>query len=341
MARHPHQFGQGHVDGTEAHVISQVIRVVDTTPQDQTISPLCPHANKRSHHGPVVDVQPITTPKSAQPLPAIRSYLLGQPPHQHRSHTCLTTSPRHTLTLHTQHMGNALILQPPTQPQIVAVSRVPSHPTKGYTSQHRTAQHDKSEPALGSKEHAIRHSGVSTTLPSPSPRRWQVQLPINKNRAPLAAISQKHPDLAVLHLSRRLAVLPLHSHRPFALLQKPQLIHHQHRLLIPQMLHHVLPQVIPNSVLIPAVPGQQPLHPVGRGITNVRGQLPAILALHRSQQTLQVGQRTLMCLRTTESTRNALVQRPEFSLQSQHFPWFRFPLTHNQPHFASPEVKLT
>ena len=45
--------------------------------------------------------------------------------------------------------------------------------------------------------------------------------------------------------------------------------------------------VVTHPVRIPVVHRQQPLHPIGRGVPSILGQLPPVLALHRPQQSLQ------------------------------------------------------
>ena len=97
------------------------------------------------------------------------------------------------------------------------------------------------------------------------------------------------------------------------------------------MLHHVLPQVVSNRIGVPAIRRQQPLHTIGRGIANILGQLPPILALHRSQQTLQIGQGSLSRLTTTEPSPDALVQRPQPSLPSPYFLSLRYGAAHHRP----------
>ena len=52
------------------------------------------------------------------------------------------------------------------------------------------------------------------------------------------------------------------------LLQEAGLVHHQHPAFIPQMLHHVVLQVITYEIGIPPVGRQQSLHPVGRGVAS-------------------------------------------------------------------------
>ena len=97
------------------------------------------------------------------------------------------------------------------------------------------------------------------------------------------------------------------------------------------MLHHLLPQFVPHPVSIPAVRGQQPLHPVWGSVASMFGQLPTILALHRPQQSLTAGQGSLPRLATAKAARDALVQRLEPRRPLQHILLLQSGWTHNQP----------
>ena len=74
------------------------------------------------------------------------------------------------------------------------------------------------------------------------------------------------------------------------------------------MLDHVGPQVVADPIGVPAHPAEEVLHPVGRGIPGGFGQLPAVLALDRSQQPTQVGQRTAPRLDPAEARRDPSAQ---------------------------------
>ena len=117
------------------------------------------------------------------------------------------------------------------------------------------------------------------------------------------------------------------------MLEKPRLIHYQHPSGIAQMLHHVPLQVVPNLVRVPVVHRQQPLHPIGRSVPSVFGQLPSILALHRPQQSLQIRQNPLTRLTAAETKRDMRVQRLEPSFPLQHFPQRSLPLHQHLTHF--------
>jgi hypothetical protein len=56
------------------------------------------------------------------------------------------------------------------------------------------------------------------------------------------------------------------------------LIDDQHRPVLPQVLHHIVAQVIAHLVLIPHRPGEQVLHPIRAGVPGVLGDRPAVLA---------------------------------------------------------------
>ena len=284
---------------------------------------------------PIVEAWPFAALTSAQTLPLVIGYLLGQPPRCHLRRAALRVGPQRLIVLHRQHITPALLLQPPPQFPVIAVHRIPSYPAKGHTSRHRAADHPLGQLCFGAEGHPFRHTGFPPPRPVRRPFLGQVELPIQKGRAATAAIGQKHPDLTVLHLPRRAAVLPLHPHRLLALLQEPRLIHYQHPSGITQMLHHVPLQVVPNLVRVPVVHRQQPLHPIGRGVPSVFGQLPSILALHRPQQSLQVRQNPLTRLTAAETMGDTSVQRPQLCFLVQRFPQHILSLQQCLTHFQA------
>ena len=172
-------------------------------------------------------------------------------------------NPQRLVILHRQHMGYFLFLQPTPQPAVIAVHRISGHPAKGHANCHRPGNHHLCQLPFGAKDRLCWHAGFPPTLPILRPNPGQVQLPIQKGRAPPAAIYQEHADLTVLHLPRRPAVLPPHPHRLLALLQKPRLIHHQYASGIAQMLHHVPLQVVPHLVSVPLVHPRRRCTPSG------------------------------------------------------------------------------
>jgi hypothetical protein len=86
------------------------------------------------------------------------------------------------------------------------------------------------------------------------------------------------------------------------------LVQHQHRLRVPQVLDHVLPEVVADPVGVPPRAIQQPLHPIRGQLPGLLGQPPAVLALDLAQQPLQVGQCPPPRLHPPEPSTDALVQ---------------------------------
>src|SRR3954453_2284843 len=106
---------------------------------------------------------------------------------------------------------------------------------------------------------------------------------------PLAAgISQEHADLAVLDAPRGTAVLAGHAGRLRALLQKAGLVDDQHRFPIGQGLDHVRATQIARGRLVPLHVREQPLRAPRPRVAEMLGELPAVLAFHRTQQALEI-----------------------------------------------------
>src|SRR3954471_20617909 len=103
-----------------------------------------------------------------------------------------------------------------------------------------------------------------------------------------AGISEEHTDLAVLDAPRRAAVLACHAGRLRALLQKAGLVNDQHRLPIGQGLDDVRSTQVARGLFVPLHVREHPLRAPRPSIAEMLGQLPAVLAFHRTQQALQI-----------------------------------------------------
>jgi hypothetical protein len=68
------------------------------------------------------------------------------------------------------------------------------------------------------------------------------------------------------------------------------------------VLDHIAAQLVADRISVPAGLVQQPLHPIGRELTSVLSQLPAVLAVDLAEQTLQVGQCPATRLRPSKPT---------------------------------------
>jgi hypothetical protein len=83
-------------------------------------------------------------------------------------------------------------------------------------------------------------------------------------------------------------------------LQEPGLIHDQHAGVVAQLLDHIGSQIIADRVGLPLSGIEQALHATRMWLAELFRQLPAVLALHRSQEALQVPPRPLPDLRAAE-----------------------------------------
>src|SRR6185295_17210288 len=102
-------------------------------------------------------------------------------------------------------------------------------------------------------------------------------------------LAQKYPNLAILHPTCRATILAGHPSRLLPFFEKPGLIEDQHRLRIAALLDQIGTQLIPDGLGIPYGTPQQMLHTIGRRIAVDFRQLPAIFALHRAEQAVDIG----------------------------------------------------
>ena len=82
------------------------------------------------------------------------------------------------------------------------------------------------------------------------------------------------------------AILALHARRVVALLQETRLIDDQHRVRTVQLFQRITPHPVPHLIGIPPCPVQQVLDRIGSPFAHPLSQLPTVLALATTQQTL-------------------------------------------------------
>jgi hypothetical protein len=99
-----------------------------------------------------------------------------------------------------------------------------------------------------------------------------------------AGVDQVDGDLGVLDPARSAGVLPLDSDGAGALLHVAGLVDHQHRLVVVQMLHHVVTYLVADLVGIPLRPSEQVLHAIRGPVPGPLGDGPAVLARQVRQQ---------------------------------------------------------
>src|SRR4051812_49699821 len=126
-------------------------------------------------------------------------------------------------------------------------------------------------------------------------------------------IGQENTDLAVLDPPRRPGILARPAGRPGSLLQEPGLVDDQHAVWRPQVLDHITATQVARLVLVPQDMRQNPLGAPGAAVPDRFGQLPAVLALGRAEQPLQIQTRLAPRLRTPEQ-----LTHPPLQLRQRH-----------------------
>jgi hypothetical protein len=134
-------------------------------------------------------------------------------------------------------------------------------------------------------DHPRRDSYLLTTLPVLKPSLGHEEGSIDASVTPGTGIAQEYSYLTVGNLAQGAAVLPGHPSRMFPLFDEPSLIHHQDAISVPQLRHHVLAQILSHRLMVPGVSLQDTLHSPGMAVARMLGQLPAVLALHVSDET--------------------------------------------------------
>src|SRR5229473_2756809 len=131
------------------------------------------------------------------------------------------------------------------------------------------------KPASGGTYAASRRSGSS------------VQRTIDERMTVARNVGSEDSDLAVRDLACGASVLPRHSARRLALLEKAGLVDHEHRVVIRQMLDDIIAYDIAQGISIPIHATQDRLLPPWAGIASRLRAHPTGLALLISEQAFQ------------------------------------------------------
>ncbi len=100
-------------------------------------------------------------------------------------------------------------------------------------------------------------------------------------------VGSEDADLAVRDLACGTSILPRHSARSLALLEKAGLVDHQDRVVIRQMLDDIIADDIAQAISIPIPAPQDRLLPPRARIASCLRAHPAGFALLISEQTLE------------------------------------------------------
>src|SRR5450759_178579 len=100
-------------------------------------------------------------------------------------------------------------------------------------------------------------------------------------------VGSEDADLAIGDLARGTCVLPRHSARRVALLEKAGLVDHEHRIVIRQVLNDIVPYDVAQGISIPVPAAQDRLLPPWARIASSLRAHPTGLTLLISEQTFQ------------------------------------------------------
>jgi hypothetical protein len=203
-----------------------------------------------------------------------------RPPSSDHSLSLLRTARR--------EVGPAARLQHHPQPPVGAVDRVAQHPLARHAGIEGAGDHRARDLGLGQERDVLGDLGRAAPLQVLGPRLGQVEPAVDQGVPPAAGVGQEHADLAVLDPPRRAAVLPRHPGRVLALLQEAGLVHDQHGARRAEALDHIVAAQVTRRLLVPERVREHPLRAPGPRIPEVLGELPAVLALDRTEQPLEV-----------------------------------------------------
>src|SRR5258707_15269322 len=130
--------------------------------------------------------------------------------------------------------------QPGTQVQVAPIDRISYPPGKGHLSLPDAFEHLLSQFTLRLKTHSFRNIRFSTPLRVFYPRQGKIEFPINEGMPSRRHIGEKHPDLAVLELPCRPAVLHLDACRLLPAFGETAFINDQDGGLLTELFQGVL-----------------------------------------------------------------------------------------------------
>jgi hypothetical protein len=143
--------------------------------------------------------------------------------------------------------------------------------------------------ALANLEHHVRGDlGLRPTLGVGRPPLGQIEPTVQEDVSRGARVGQHRRDLAVLDLAGRSTLLALNPDRAGAPLEDAGLIDDPDALRIAKRLAHEVLQDVASRLHVPVRAVEQPLSPIGCGIADRFGYLPAVLAFDGGEQSAQI-----------------------------------------------------
>src|ERR1700694_4016751 len=155
-----------------------------------------------------------------------------------------------------------------------------------------------------------RHICSFQTIRIVGPFLRKIQRAIDERMTMARNVGSEDADLAVRNLACRTRVLPRHSARRFACLEKPGLVDHQHCVVIRQMLDDIVTHDIAQRIGVPIPATQDRLLPPWAAIAGRLRAPPTCLALLVPEQTFK---------------KQARIRRNTFLREQRTYPLLNFP----------------
>src|SRR5258707_5902087 len=167
------------------------------------------------------------------------------------------------------------------------VDLIGSYSLEWHSRGYRACDHSSRKLWFGRKARAGRHVCGLQTIWIVGPFLWKIQRAIDERMAMTGNVGREDADLAVRNLACRTGVLPRHTARRVALLEKAGLVDDEDGIVICQMLDDIVAHDIAQGIGIPIPATKDSLLPPWTRIASCLRPHPAGLALLITEQTFQ------------------------------------------------------
>src|SRR5450755_224274 len=167
------------------------------------------------------------------------------------------------------------------------VDRIASHPLEWDRRGYGACDHSRRKLWFGRKASIRGHVCGFQAIWIVSPFLRKIQRAIDERMTVARNVGSEDPDLADRDFACGTSILPRHSARRLALLEKAGLVDHQDRIMIRQMLDDIIPDDIAQGIRIPIPTTQDRLLPPRARIASCLRAHPTGFALLISEQTFQ------------------------------------------------------
>src|SRR5882672_9740210 len=141
------------------------------------------------------------------------------------------------------------------------VDRIASNPPEWHSRGYGACDHSRREFWFGRKADIGGHVCGFQAIRIVGPFLRKIQRTVDERMTVARNVGSEDPDLAVRDLACGTSVLPRHSARRFALLEKAGLVDHEDRIVIRQMLDDIIAYDIAQGISIPIVATEDRLLP--------------------------------------------------------------------------------